>query len=439
MANSRFVRESARVSTRVEIRQLMERARAETEVVLEPISDDELAAQISPLAPPLVWSLAHIAYFEELWILRYLDGEPPTRDLHRDVYDALRRARTNGSRLPTLRAEPVRAYATDVRERALDLLEHIDLESPNALVRRGFAFGLVVQNELSSQEAMLEALQLRSGRSYPVPASSNPDRAPSGPEEIHVPGGVFTLGAEFEPWAYDNELEAHETEVRPFVVDRAPVTNAQFAEFVDGRGYRGTRHWSAAGLEWRDREGARAPLYWEGGPGGWERVRFGVREPLPPTEPVQHVSFYEAEAYAHWAGKRLPTEVEWERAAAWHEHDGKFRYPWGQAWMGFEASLDRRRFSPAPVGSYAGGVSPVGCVQMAGDVWEWTSSAFRPYPGFVAFPGPECSEVNFGDEVRVLRGGSWATDGLLARATLRRWEHPARREIFAGFRCVRDA
>ena len=333
----------------------------------------------------------------------------------------------------------MRAYATDVRERALDLLEHVDLESPNALVRRGFAFGLVVQNELQSQEAMLEALQLRSGRSYPVPSSSNPDRAPSGPDEIDVPGGSFTLGAEFEPWAYDNELDAHEAELRPFVIDRAPVTNAQFAEFVDGRGYRAAKHWSAAGLEWRDREGARAPLYWEGGTDGWERVRFGVREPLPPTEPVQHVSSYEAEAYAHWAGKRLPTEVEWERAAAWHDHEGKFRYPWGQAWMGFEASLDRRRFSPAPAGSYAGGVSPVGCVQMAGDVWEWTSSAFRPYPGFVAFPGPECSEVNFGDDVRVLRGGSWATDGLVARASLRRWEHPARREIFAGFRCARDA
>ena len=427
------------MTTRVEIRQLMERTRAGTDEVLQPISDDELAAQISPLAPPLVWSLAHVAYFEELWTLRYVGEAPPIPDVHRDVYEALRRARQNGTRLPALRAEPVRAYAADVRERALDLLEHIDLDSPSALVRRGYAFGLAIQNELASQEAMLEALQLRSGRSYPVPSTTSPDRAPTGPDEIDVPGGPFMLGAEYEPWAYDNELEAHAVEVQPFVIDRAPVTNAQFMEFVDGRGYRATKHWSAAGLEWRDREGARAPLYWEGGPDGWERVRFGVREPLPPSELVQHVSFYEAEAYAHWAGKRLPTEVEWERAATWHDHEGKFRYPWGQAWMGFEASLDRRRFSPAPAGSYAGGVSPVGCVQMGGDVWEWTSSTFRPYPGFVAFPGPEASEVNFGEDVRVLRGGSWATDGLVARATLRRWEHPSRREIFAGFRCARDA
>jgi iron(II)-dependent oxidoreductase len=416
----------------------MERARAATDVVLEPISDDELAAQISPLAPPLVWSLAHIAHFEDLWILRNVGGSPPIPDVHRDVYDAFRRERQNGSRLPTLRAEAVRSYATDVRERALDLLEHLDLDSPNALVRRGFAFGLVVQNELASQEAMLEALQLRSGRSYPVPSSSTPDRAPAGPDQVHVPGGVFTLGAEHEPWAYDNELPGHEVELSAFVIDRAPVTNAQFQAFVDGRGYRSRKHWSDAGWEWHEREGTRAPLYWEGGPDGWERVRFGVREPLPPTELVQHVSYHEAEAFAHWAGKRLPSEAEWERAAAWHDHEGKFRYPWGQTWMGYEASLDRRRFSPAPAGSYAGGVSPVGCVQMGGDVWEWTSSTFRPYPGFVAFPGPECSEVDFGDEARVLRGGSWATDGLVARASLRRWEHPSRREIFAGFRCVSD-
>lgn len=427
------------MSTRVEIRQIMERAREGTDAVLEPVSDDELAAQISPLAPPLVWNLAHVASFEELWILRTVGGAAPLHDAHRDVYGALRRARMNGARLPTLRAEAVRAYAADVRERALHLLEHVDLDSPNALVHRGFAFGLVVQNELQSQEAMLEALQLRSGRSYPVPSSAPPDRAPSGPDEIHVPGGVFVLGAENDPWAYDNELEPHEVELGPFVIDRAPVTNAQFAEFVDSRGYRSSRHWTAAGLEWRDREDARAPLYWEGGRDGWERVRFGVREPLPPDEPVQHVSFHEAEAFAHWAGKRLPTEVEWERAASWHDHEGKFRYPWGQAWMGFEASLDRRRFSPAPAGSYAGGVSPVGCVQMAGDVWEWTSSTFHAYPGFVPFPGPECSEVNFGDDVRVLRGGSWATDGLVARSSLRRFEHPARREIFAGFRLARDA
>jgi iron(II)-dependent oxidoreductase len=427
------------VETRNEIRHGLERGREGTEALLRPVSDEAMAATIAPDVAPLVWMLAHVARFEELWILRTIGGEGPIPDVHEHVYDAFRRERSNGKALPALQPNAVRAYASDVRERSLEMLERIDLEAPDVLVRHGFVFGLVLQNELQSQESMLEALQRRDNVGYPMLDSTAPDRAPSGPDEIEVPGGTFTLGAMYEPWAYDNELEPHDHELPPFRIDRTPVTNGEFAEFVDGRGYRSRRHWTDDGWAWRERDDATAPLYWERSSYGWERLRFGRREPITPWEPVQHVSFYEAEAFAHWAGKRLPTEFEWERAAGWHDHEGKFRYPWGQAWMGFEASLDRKRFSPAPAGSYAGGVSPVGCVQMAGDVWEWTSSAFQPYPGFLPFPYPECSEVNFGDDVRVLRGGSWATDSLIARTSFRRWESPDRREAFAGFRCARDA
>lgn len=427
------------METRTEIRRALERGRETTDELLAPISDDELVTQISPRVPTLVWSFAHVARFEELWILRTVGGAKPIPDAHDHVYDAFRRERSNGAKLPTLNPAAARAYAADVRERSLALLERIDLDAPDVLVRHGFVFGLVLQNELQSQESMLETLQCRIGSEYPVVEAAAPDRAPGGPDEIEVPGGSFTLGAMYEPWAYDNELEPHEAELPAFKIDRAPVTNGEFAEFVEDRGYRNEKHWSEAGLGWREREDVRAPLYWEQSSFGWERIRFGRREPITPWEPVQHVSFHEAEAYAHWAGKRLPTETEWERAAAWHDHEGKFRYPWGQAWMGFEASLDRRRYSPAPAGSYSGGVSPVGCVQMVGDVWEWTSSPFAPYPGFIPFPYPECSEVNFGDDVRVLRGGSWATDALVARTSFRRWEGPERREAFAGFRCARDA
>ena len=427
------------METRLEIRRALERGRESTTALLEPVPDDELVATVSPAVPPLVWSYAHVARFEEQWLLRTVGGAGAIRDVHDHVYDAFRHERTNGTKLPALNPNAVRAYAGDVRERALDLLEHIDLETPDVLVRRGFVFGLVLQNELQSQESMLEALQRRTRNEYPVVDGTAPDRAPGGPDEIDVPGGSFTLGAEHEPWAYDNELDPHDVELHPFRIDRAPVTNGEFAEFVDSRGYRSQKNWSEAGWDWKEREEAQAPLYWELGKYGWEQIRFGRREPITPWEPVQHVSFYEAEAYATWAGKRLPTEAEWERAAGWHDHEGKFRYPWGQAWMGFEASLDRRRFAPAPAGSYAGGVSPVGCVQMAGDVWEWTASSFQPYPGFLSFPSPECSEVNFGEDVRVLRGGSWATDALIARTSFRRWESPERREPFAGFRCARDA
>ena len=336
------------MDTRLEIRRALERGRSATDDVLAPVSDEALAAQLAPGVPPLVWSHAHVARFEELWILRTIGGARPIPDVHDHIYDAFRRERSNGAKLPTLSPNAVRAYANDVRERALDLLEHVDLEAPDVLVRRGFVFGLVLQNELQSQEAMLETLQCRTEAEYPVTEGSEPDRAPGGPAEIEVPGGSFTLGATHEPWAYDNELEPHEVELAPFRIDRAPVTNGEFAEFVESHGYRSRKNWSDAGWEWREREDVSAPLYWERSSYGWERVRFGRREPITPWEPVQHVSFHEAEAFAHWAGKRLPTEVEWERAAGWHDHEGKFRYPWGQAWMGFEASLDRRRFSPLP-------------------------------------------------------------------------------------------
>ena len=266
-----------------------------------------------------------------------------------------------------------------------------------------------------------------------------PDAAPAGPDEVKVDAGSFILGATEEPWAYDNELVPHEVEVREFVIDRAPVTNGDFVEFISRKGYRTEKHWSPEGWDWRERENVEAPLSWELGKDGWERVRFGLREPVPMDEPVQHVSWYEADAYARSVGKRLPTEEEWERAAAWHERRGKTRFPWGREFMGYEANLGHRRFSPAPAGSYAGGESPSGCVQLTGDVWEWTSSTFHAYPGFLAYPYPEYSEVFFGEEYRVLRGGSWATDPLTARASFRNWDFPQRRHIFAGFRCARDA
>ena len=424
---------------KLEIRSALERARAGTEALLERVSDEDLVAPVSPLSTPLVWELAHVAHFEELWLLRTVVGDPPISELHDEVYDGLQRERSDRAEFPTLSPAAARAYAEDVRERVFAALERLDLDAPDALLRNGFVFGLVLQHELQHQETMLQTLQLRTDREYPLPRLEPTDRAPGGPDEILVPAGAYVRGAVDEPWAYDNELVSHEIELEAFWIDRAPVANAEFAEFVDSGGYRTRSVWSPEGWAWRTRESVKAPLYWERRDGGYERIRFGRHEPLPPDEPVQHVSFHEADAFARWAGKRLPTEAEWERAASWHDQKGKLRYPWGGEWVGFEANLDRSRFSPAPAGSYSGGVSPVGCVQMTGDVWEWTASTFGPYPGFLAFPYPEYSEVFFGDEYRVLRGGSWATDGLVARTTFRNWDSPARRQIFAGFRCARDA
>ena len=431
------MRHSLGMEARQEVQSQLERTRERTESLLAPLPDALLEVRASESQSPLAWDFASLAYFEELWLVRSLDGNLPVAGAHAEVHDALRHEPT-ASGLPALGSAAVRAYAADVRERTFAVLERVDLEAPNPLLRRGFVYGLVLQHELERQETMLQTVQLL-GVEYPVPDVSAPDRAPAGADEIAIDGGSFVLGAVDEPWAYDNELVPHEVEVRPFRIDRAPVTNAAFAEFVADGGYRSKKLWSSEGWEWRELESVEAPLYWERTGDGWERARFGHREAVPPGEPVQHVSFYEAEAFARWAGKRLPTEVEWERAAGWDERIGKKRFPWGQEWMGYEATLDRRRFGPAPAGSYGGGESTAGCLQMAGDVWEWTSSWFQPYPGFLAFPYSECSEAFFGEGYRVLRGGSWATDSLVARTTFRSFDVPGRREAFAGLRCARDA
>ena len=422
----------------VEIQTALERARAGTEELLGPLADGGLVEQVSPLQLPLVWELARIARFEELWLLRDLFGQAPATDSHRDVYEAFRQERNGRSQLPVLRPQTVRDYASEIRERVLEAVEHTELDRPGPLLRKGFVFGLVLQHELQHQETMLQTLQLQTKLEYPVRDESPFGETSGGPDEIRVEGGSFVLGATDEPWAYDNELVAHEVELDAFFIDRTPVTNGAFADFISHRGYSSRKHWSPEGWVWRERERATAPLYWERGKDGWERVRFGRRELVPMDEPVQHVSWYEADAFTRWAGKRLPSEAEWERAAAWHERRGKDRFPWGGEWTGYEANLGHRRFSPAPAGSYAGGESRVGCRQLTGDVWEWTSSHFLPYPGFLAFPYPEFSEVFFGDEYRVLRGGSWATDSVVARSSFRSWDRPDRRQIFAGFRCARD-
>jgi iron(II)-dependent oxidoreductase len=241
--------------------------------------------------------------------------------------------------------DDTRAYLREVRERVVALLP--TLEGDDELLKYGFVIGLVAQHELQHGETMAQTLALAG-----LAAPKLPRVETSG--EVLVEAGPFTLGSD-NPWAYDNERPAHEVDLPAFRIDRALVTNAQYAEFV-------------------------------------------AHEYDDPAEPVQHVSYDEAEAYARWAGKRLPTEPEWEKAAKTGELE-----------------------------------------HATGAVWQWTSSTFDGYPGFRPFPYREYSEVFFGDEYRVLRGGSWATDSLVARPTFRNWDLPQRKQIFAGIRCARNA
>ncbi|ADP85117.1 ergothioneine biosynthesis protein EgtB [Pseudofrankia inefficax] len=458
----------------------LERSRRRT-LTYTDLDDDLLIRQHSPLMSPLVWDLAHIGNYEELWLLRALTGADPLLPGIDDLYDAFRHPRADRPALPLLPPDQARGYIADVRSRVLDAMAALDSRSVDSrpagwggqrddvvtrLLSGGFVYGMVVQHEHQHDETLLATLQLATAaRVQPRPARDPvvdegvalpAGRPVSG--EVLVPAGPFTMGTSTDPWAYDNERPAHRVDVPAFWIDRLPVSNRAQLAFLDAGGYDDERLWSPAGWAWRCRERLEAPLFWRrDGAGGWLRRRFGRDEALPLDEPVQHVCWYEAEAHARWAGRRLPTETEWEKACAFDPASGRSRrFPWGDdPPTPRHANLGHRAARPAPLGAYPDGASASGVEQMIGDVWEWTSSGFTAYPGFAAFPYREYSEVFFrgpdGVEradadpdqqfrgYRVLRGGSWAADPSAARATFRNWDHPIRRQIFVGFRLARDA
>jgi iron(II)-dependent oxidoreductase len=417
----------------------LEGARQRSLDLLAPLSEADQVTQHSPLMSPLVWDLAHVGHYEEMWLLREVARTQPMNPLHDDIYDAFRHPRRDRSRLALLGPEEARSHIAVVRGRVLDVLERVAFDPATPLLAEGFVYRMVVQHEHQHDETMLATLQLM-GRPYPHPGVPAPRGRPLGRTEVLVPGGPFVMGTDSDPWAYDNERPAHTVEVAPFWIDTAPVTNRAYAEFVAAGGYQEPRWWSEAGWKWRMEADLRAPEFWQPeGDGSFSLLRYGERISLPATEPVQHVCFYEAEAYAAWAGKRLPTEEEWEKAASWTPEGHKRYLPWDSEALSGQANLGQRHFGPAPVGAYPGGASAWGVEHMLGDVWEWTASDFRPYPGFASFPYREYSEVFYGSDYKVLRGGSWATHPRAVRNTFRNWDYPIRRQIFAGFRCARDA
>ena len=350
-------------------------ARARTLALIERLDDEQLNRVRSPLLSPLAWDLGHIANFEELWLVQTIGSREP---LHGDLgrlYDAIENPRRTRGELPILRDAELRSYMADVRERTLEVLESVEIgaEAEDPLLREGFVYGMLLAHELQHQETMLQLLEMADGYEPPWPMGTSS----VGPAEtVLVEAGAYEIGAPAHGFAYDNERPRHEVELAAFEIDRTPVTNGAYIEFMEATG-------------------AAAPMYWERDGVTWVSSAMGRRQPLAADHPVVHVSWEEASAFAEWAGKRLPTEFEWEAAA------------------------DR--------------------LEGVGQAWEWTSSHFRAYDGFRAFPYREYSEVFFGDEHRVLRGGSWATHPSVARRSFRNWDLPQRRQIFSGLRCARDA
>jgi len=419
----------------------LERTRARTTLLTDAVDEGDLIRQHSPLMSPLVWDLAHIGNQEELWLVRDVGRREAVRSDIDELYDAFKHPRRDRPTLPLLDPVEARRYVSTVRDKVLDLLDTVPLEG-RRLVERGFAFGMIVQHEQQHDETMLATHQLRTGS--PVLAAPAP---PAGVvpgltgREVRVPGGPFTMGTDTDPWALDNERPAHQVDVPAFAIDAAPVTNGEYEAFIADGGYDTPRWWSPQGWAHRVEAGLVAPQHWRRDGDGWAYTRFGRTTPVIADEPVVHVCFYEAQAYARWAGKRLPTEAEWEKAARFDPATGRsMRFPWGDdEWTPDRANLGQLHLAPAPVGAYPRGASPLGVHQLVGDVWEWVDTDFHGYPGFAAFPYREYSEVFFGPEYRILRGGSFGTDAAACRGTFRNWDYPIRRQIFSGFRTARDA
>jgi iron(II)-dependent oxidoreductase len=414
-------------------------ARERTLALVASIGDEDLERVHSSLMSPLVWDLGHIAAFEDLWLNHRYGGHPLLRDDLADVYDAFETPRAGRGELPFLRTEEAKAYMEAVRERTLEVIDERGA---------GDVHELVIRHEQQHNETMLQAMQLARldpQLGHRTPAGANRADGANGATEalidlIYIPTGACTIGAPAQGFAYDNERPRHHTDVRGYLIGRSPITNASYLTFVEGGGYERREWWSDEGWAWKEEYDITRPAGWtEGLDAEW---RLGRIEPLGPERPVVHVSWFEADAFARAHDARLPTEAEWEKAATWDQESGAaLRYPWGNEppLAGEHANVDLAHPGPEPPPAERLAASPFGAEQMIGDVWEWTATEFRGYDGFRAYPYREYSEVFFGPDYKVLKGGSWATRARVVTPTFRNWDYPQRRQIFSGFRIARDS
>jgi iron(II)-dependent oxidoreductase len=417
-------------------------ARERTLDLVAPFSDEELEHVHSTLMSPLVWDLGHIAAFEDLWIVHRFGGEPLLHEELADVYDAFETPRAGRGDLPFLRPAEAREYLVQVRERALEVIDSRGIGD-------GIVAELIVRHEQQHNETMLQTVQLAQleglgsfATGDAAPAGANGDgrvRPFTGLEMVEIGAGECRIGAAAAGFAYDNERPCHRTDVRGYLIGRTPITNATYLTFVEGGGYERREWWSDEGWSWKEDYDITRPQCWTADlRSEW---RLCGLEPLHPDRPVVHISWFEADAFARAHAGRLPTEIEWEKAATWdQEQQTSLLYPWGDDPLvpGLHANVDHRAGGTLPAGSLTDGASPAGVLGMVGDVWEWTSSNFMGYDGFAPFPYPEYSQVFFGDQYKVLRGGAWATRPRVATPTFRNWDFPQRRQIFSGLRIAKD-
>lgn len=421
---------------------MLQDARARTYELVDDLDAEQLMGPKMGTINPLRWEIGHVAYFYEYFILRELYGREsllgnPQADA---LYDSIAIAHNTRWDLPLLSLTETKNYMQAVLD---SLCER--LTAPTAGEQDSFIYQFGVFHEDMHTEAFIWGRQTLA---YPTPKFANAIDATqlrnagtlSGFSDI--PGGHFMLGANPDaPFMFDNEKFAHEVVVQPFSIAKVAVTNAEFAEFIAAGGYQRDEYWSPEGLDWRNKNKAAHPGYWIADDNGqWLMRRFDQTIALPANEPVIHITWYEADAYCRWAGLRLPTEIEWEIAALGEPDangnlsNNKRRYPWGNdSPQADHANLDGKALGCVDVAAFPAGDSAFGCRQMLGNVWEWTSDTFNPYPGFSADAYTEYSTTLFGN-TKVLRGGAWTTRNRMMHGTYRNFFEPDRWNIFSGFR-----
>ncbi len=439
---------------------MLREARSRTLELVADLSDEQMIGPRLAIVNPLLWEIGHVAWTQEFWLLRHLYKQKPLVESADALYNSTEVAHDTRWDLLLPSREKTLAYMATVLDRVADCL---GVEAPST---EELYFPLLV---LFHEDMHAEAITYtRQTLGYPPPKlTAAPEASPNRscgllPGDVEIPGGSFMLGATRDfPFLFDNEKWAHPVELKPFRIARAPVTNGEFSVFVDDGGYRRREFWSAEGWRWLESGGSPAleqsfskffgkqqasapgpraanadhPIYWRRDGGRWMQRLFDSYVPLREHLPVIHVNWYEAEAYCKWAKRRLPSEAEWEMAAAVEPATGRKRlFPWGdEAPSPQRANLDGSALGLVEVGALADGDSAAGCRQMIGNVWEWTATKFDPYPGFVADPYKEYSAPWFGTH-KVLRGGCWATRARLIRNTWRNFYTPDRSDVWAGFR-----
>lgn len=424
---------------------LLDTRKRESEL-MDDLTNEQMLGPGMHIVEPPIWELGHVGWFQDRWINQGLDKQPPHSQDADNLYDSYNIP--NAERWELM--FPSRAETKQYNQEVLDkIIQRLVGREPSA--EEDYYYRLSLNHEDMHSETMVH---IRQTLDYPVPELDDID-----PEsfklhidtsfelhDVEIPGGTYMLGApqDIPIFVFDNEKWAHPVEVEPFQIGATPVTMGQYREFVEAGGYQDRSAWSDEDWDWLQKSGQTQPVYWKKDGDQWIRKYFNSFKPIEDFLPMVHVNWFEANAYSRWAGRRLPTETEWELAASAElSSDGKgFTtakriYPWGDTRPApFQANLDARAMDVIDVRALPKGDSAFGLRQMVGNVWEWTADTFDAFPGYIIDPYDTYSEPSFGQQ-KVLRGGCWSTRWRVVRNTFRNFYTPDRNNIFAGFRTVK--